>query len=154
MVNVLREPIVLVAIIGALSAIIGGALTALVTAKRDEAAAQLEEVKAANANALAALTLLVQTQGERISKLELHQQTLEKSLADEKEGHNKELKKRRILEEKYSAACEWILVVHTAWEGLKIRLANVGFEHREIPRLPSIVMVDISTTEPNTTSDV
>lgn len=132
MTGVMLETPVLVALVTAASGIIGGIVAKALMGKKDSAALAME---------------IAQQARDDVRELRQEIAELRADLDRERGGHEVTRKKRRVLEEKYSAALEWIVVVQTAWEGLKLRLAAADFEHREIPPLPSIVMVDISATE-------
>lgn len=108
---------------------------------------QVDAAKVATDSAITSLTLLMEAQAKRIDALEEDFAALEEKYAGEQADHAVTAKKKRVLEEKYSAACEWILVIQTAWEGLKMRLAAIDFEHREIPPLPAIVAIDLEPSE-------
>lgn len=122
------ETPVLVALVTVIGGIVGGIVTKALMGKKDSAALAME---------------IAQQARDDVRELRQEIAELRADLDRERGGHEATRKKRRVLEEKYSAALEWIVVVQTAWEGLKIRLANINFEHREIPPLPMIVAVDL-----------
>lgn len=119
--DIVANPMVVAAFLGAFAAVFGAVLGGKVTRKRD-----------AGETALKALGMLVEKQESSISKLEKRVDAME-ALEN----------RHRRLSEKYSVAIAYILTMWTSWRGLKVRLTAHGFAHGEPPPIPEIIAVDM-----------